>query len=241
MREDKTEVLIVGAGPVGLLTAVILADSGINVRIIDREERTATRSYACALHPRTLELLQKVGVVETLLEQGRRIQTVAFYDGETRRAELDLNRLTGDFPFLLILPQSALEKALEQRLYQAGRLSVHWNYRFDHLQADEDDVLAMLERLGGTATGYIVPHWETVVMRRFGIRTQFVVGADGQNSLVRRRLGIEYERLSGPQSFAVVEFSSDREAENELRIVLDDSTTNVLWPLPGNKQRWTIQ
>src|SRR5712664_2606483 len=57
MRVQKTEVLVAGAGPVGLMTAALLAESDIQVEIIDREERTTTRSYACALHPGTMRLL----------------------------------------------------------------------------------------------------------------------------------------------------------------------------------------
>jgi 2-polyprenyl-6-methoxyphenol hydroxylase-like FAD-dependent oxidoreductase len=62
MREEQTEVLVVGAGPVGLLAAVLLAEAGIRVRVIDCEERTTTRSYACALHPRVLRLLTRLGL-----------------------------------------------------------------------------------------------------------------------------------------------------------------------------------
>ena len=71
MREERTEVLVVGAGPVGLLTAILLAEAGIEVRIIDREERTASRSYACALHPRTLRLLDGMGLAAPALAAGR--------------------------------------------------------------------------------------------------------------------------------------------------------------------------
>ena len=61
MRELRTEVLVVGAGPVGLCTALLLAEAGIETVIIDRETRTAARSYACALHPGSLELLDRLG------------------------------------------------------------------------------------------------------------------------------------------------------------------------------------
>src|SRR5271166_6098469 len=91
MREERTEVLVVGAGPVGLLTAILLAEAGIEVKIIDREERTTARSYACALHARTLNLLQQLGLAAPILEHGRRVQTVAFYDREARRAEVKLS------------------------------------------------------------------------------------------------------------------------------------------------------
>ena len=95
MQEERTEVLVVGAGPVGLLTAIVLAEAGIEVKIIDREDRTTARSYACALHPRTLRLLSPMGLAAPVLERGRRTQTVAFYDGAARRAEIKLGELGG--------------------------------------------------------------------------------------------------------------------------------------------------
>jgi len=58
---------------------------------------------------------------------------------------------------------------------------------------------------------------------------------------VRQRLGIEHTRVAGPEYFAAYEFEPDEKVEDEVRVVLDPSTTNVLWPLPGNKYRWTFQ
>src|SRR5579859_2484745 len=129
MRESQTEVLVVGAGPIGLWTALLLAEAGIAVTIIDQESHTAARSYACGLHPRTLELLSRLGLAETLLAGGRRIEKLAFYGSDTREAELDFSGLAGSFPFMLIVPQSSVESLLEQRLGQAG-VAVHWNHRF---------------------------------------------------------------------------------------------------------------
>src|SRR5262249_14594468 len=106
MRTQKTDVLVVGAGPTGLLTALLLSEAGVDVTVIDREERTAARSYACALHSSSLALLDRLGLAATVLEHGRRIDTIGFYDGELRRAEIQLPQLDGDFPFLLVLPQS---------------------------------------------------------------------------------------------------------------------------------------
>jgi 2-polyprenyl-6-methoxyphenol hydroxylase-like FAD-dependent oxidoreductase len=240
MRDEQTEVLVVGAGPVGLLTATLAAEAGLAVKIIDQEARTTARSYACALHARTLKLLDGMGLAAAMLEQGRRIETMAFYEHESRRAEVKLSELGGDFPFLLILPQSAVEEVLEQRLQKAG-VAVNWNHRFDSVQEQGEEVTATVEELGGTATGYIVPHWETVVRKRIPVHARFVVGADGHGSLVRHRLGIENTRVAGPEFFAAYEFESEGLAEQEVRVVLDEATTNVLWPLAGNRCRWTFQ
>jgi 2-polyprenyl-6-methoxyphenol hydroxylase-like FAD-dependent oxidoreductase len=240
MREEQTEVLVVGAGPVGLLTAIQLAEAGLQVRIIDQETRTTARSYACALHPRTLKLLDQMGLAAPVLEHGRRVETLGFYDRQSRRAELKLPAAGGDFPFLLILPQSAFEDVLEQRLRKAG-VAVGWNHRFENLEEQGEAVLATVAEMGGTATGYIVPHWETVVKRQFPIRARFLVGADGHGSRVRQRLGIEHTRVAGPEFFAAYEFELEGKGEEEVRVVLDDATTNVLWPLPGNRSRWTFQ
>jgi 2-polyprenyl-6-methoxyphenol hydroxylase-like FAD-dependent oxidoreductase len=141
MREERTEVLVVGAGPVGLLTAILLAEAGVEVKIIDCEERTTARSYACALHPRALKLLSQLGLAAAVVERGRRIETVAFYDGAARRAEVKLSELGGEFPFMVILPQNVLEGVLEERLRKAG-VAVNWNHRFDDFHDAGETVVA---------------------------------------------------------------------------------------------------
>jgi 2-polyprenyl-6-methoxyphenol hydroxylase-like FAD-dependent oxidoreductase len=181
-----------------------------------------------------------MGLAAPMLEAGRRVEKIAFYDGVTRQAEVKLSQLGGAFPFMVILPQNALESLLEQRLRKLG-VAVNWNHRFADLQSEAETVVATIEELGATATGYIVPHWETMVKRSFPVRAQFLVGADGYGSQVRQRLGIENTRVAGPEFFAAYEFEPEEQVEDEARVVLDQATTNVLWPLPGKKCRWTFQ
>jgi 2-polyprenyl-6-methoxyphenol hydroxylase-like FAD-dependent oxidoreductase len=241
MREERTEVLVVGAGPVGLWSALLLAEAGVEVAIIDREQRTAARSYACALHPQTLRLFERLDLAAPLIEKGRRVPTIAFYDHESRRAEVSLAKTDKDFPFLLLLPQNAVESMLEERLKKAG-VNVQWNHRLDDVQPETEGVTATVEELEGTSTGYIVPHWETVVKRRRPVRADFLVGADGHHSTVRHRLGIECQHVAGPFFFAAFEFESESQSENELRVVLDETSTNVLWKGGQSgfrSRRWT--
>ncbi len=240
MHTQETEILVVGAGPVGLWTALLASQAGLETVIVDREERTAARSYACALHARSLRLLERAGLLQETLALGRKVHTIAFYEGPTQQAELDLAKVSKDFPFLLLVPQNALEGLLQARLKQAG-CRVEWNHRFDGLEQQEQEVTATIEELAGTSTGYIVPHWETVVKNRIPVRAQFLVGADGHRSLMRERLGLQFQRAGDASSFAAYEFETKDSCADEVRVVLDGQSTNVLWPLPENRYRWTFQ
>jgi 2-polyprenyl-6-methoxyphenol hydroxylase-like FAD-dependent oxidoreductase len=241
VRETNAEVLIAGAGPVGMTTALLLAEQGVKVALIDAEGGTAAQSYACALHPQSLELLDRFGLSAEILEWGQRIDTVAFYEGPSRQAEIKLADLPAKFPFVVVLPQNALEWLLERTLNRLAGIKVNWRHRLSDLRSSGSGVVANVDQLGGTSLGYIVPHWEVIVQDTTQVAAAFLVGADGHASLVRRCLGIEYERVGQPELFAVFEFETNAELGSEVRVVLDDATTNVLWPLPGGRCRWSFQ
>jgi 2-polyprenyl-6-methoxyphenol hydroxylase-like FAD-dependent oxidoreductase len=240
-RTDETDVLVVGAGPVGMLTALLLAEDGIRVKIIDKEERTAAHSYACVLHPAALELLARIGLVEEIRAIGWPVRTLAFYEGDSRRAEIKFSGLSGTFREALALPQSTLEQILETRLLALSGIKVLWNHRLMDLQLDQDSVVASIDKLGQTAKGYIVAEWDWTVEKQIETRAAFVIGADGHDSKVRSLLGIDYERIAGPEQFAVFEFETDGDIGNEIGIAMDEATTNVLWRLPNETCRWTFQ
>ena len=239
-ERSEAQVLVVGAGPVGLFSALSLTERGLSVRIVDEELRTAAHSYALALHPHTIKVLADLGLGAELVDRGYRVNKVAFYDGNQRRAELDMDTLACEHPYMLVLPQSALEGLLEQRLAQKG-VKVQWNHSVSNLQSVGDSAVAVVDQLGKVSGGYAASTTEWVVEKSTRVRAAFVVGADGHRSIVRRSLGADYQRLGDPAFYAVFEFHSGADFANEVRIVLDDETTNVLWPLPGGRCRWSFQ
>ena len=238
----KTEIdaLVVGAGPVGMFTALALAHHGIRTRIIDKESRTAGHSYACALHPSSLKLLSDFGVGKDLAERGRHITSVAFFDGTSKRADLALSKIPGDYPFVLVLEQSGLEDLLEETLQGKG-VKVEWNHRLQDLQPEDDAVTATVEKFASSGHGFIVPEFEPSVQSVETIRAAIVIGADGQNSMVRRRLNIDSYHFREPQEFAVYETELADDPGDEMRVVLAAATANVMWPLTGNRCRWSFQ
>ena len=92
-------------------------------------------SYAGALHPYTLLLLDQLGLAEEVLKAGRRLDAIGFCEGGSRRAEIRLSELSAKFPFLMVLPQSRLESLLETALSQRAGVKVNWKRRFSTLRA----------------------------------------------------------------------------------------------------------
>jgi 2-polyprenyl-6-methoxyphenol hydroxylase-like FAD-dependent oxidoreductase len=224
-----------------MFTALRLAQGGIAVQLIDQESRTAGRSYACALHPRTLQLLDEAGIAREAIQRGQKIETVAFYEGAQRRAEVRLSALPVEFPFVLVLAQSALEDLLEKKLNEQGGVKVQWNHRLADLEMKDRAAAATIEEMALAGKGYIVPGFELEVKNTVSARADFVVGADGQNSAVRQRLGIPCEAAGGPELFTVYELETESALAPEMSIVFQQQTVSVLWPLAEKKCRWSFQ
>ena len=217
-----------------------MKQNGIDTQIIDQESRTAGHSYSCALHPRSMELLRQAGLANEAVQLGHRITTVGFYEGSARRAEVRLSELPIEFPFALVLEQSALENLLEQKLRHAG-VKVLWSHRLANVEMDEHQATATIEKLGTTGKGYGVPDFDVVVEKSLQARAQFMVGADGSNSMVRRGLGIGFGHAGAPQHFAVYELEAGGVCGHEARVVLDETRSSVLWPLSDTRCRWSFQ
>lgn len=236
----KPEVLVVGAGPVGLFTALALCTRGVQVQVIDKDWRTGTRSYALALHAQSLRLFEQLGLLGNVLERARRVRKVGLYDRAGRRGELRINDLAEDHSFLAVLPQEALESILCDALVQHG-VKVDWSHQAANLEQGPDGCKVGLEKLSKDSVGYTVQHTEWVVSKRKQLEVPFVIGADGHFSAVRRSLELEFPTVGDAGEFAVFEFQTDAELGDEMRLSLDPDTTNVCWPLPGNWCRFSFQ
>ena len=239
-KKKKPEVLVVGAGPVGLFTALLLARSGIRVQIIDEAWHSATRSYALMLHADTLRLMSEVDLRTPIEAMAYRIERIGFYDAERRRHELRLTDLTGPDPFVAALPQRFLESVLIEALEHQG-VQVQWNHRLSRIEARDDHVGVVIDTLEKDSVGYGIAHTEWVVRSRHSNEIPFVIGADGHRSLVRRQLDIEFDEVGPPQHFAVFEFVSDARLGREMRVMLAPNHSGVLWPLPNGSCRFSFE
>lgn len=239
-HQPDLDVLVAGAGPVGLLGALTLARGGRRVRVIDEEWRETARSYALALHPGSLELLAAAGLSAALDARGHRVDRVVYYGGRERRHEVSLARLASPFPYALVLPQQELEAALTQKLAELGSGEVSWSHRLAGFSQDAAGVDADVQRLGKASSGYAVAGTGWVVDEEWRQRSRLLIGADGHRSLVRRRLGLEFAQRGEASLHAVFEFAAAHGDRDQVSVVLDDDGTSVLWPLPGGRWRWSF-
>lgn len=239
-RHPDPEVLVVGAGPVGLAATLFLQQHGVRVQVVDVHQHTTQHSYALAIHPRTLRSLDEAGLSEGLIAAGRKLTKVAYYEGRERRAEIDYSRLASKHPYLLVLRQSVLEKAAEQALRQK-KLKVRWGHQLQALDVDGPSLSAKVAKLDQVDTGYAVSHSEWVVTGSETIRPAFVIGADGYDSAVRRMAGIEMTAHGEGKIFSVFEIEASGELPGEVRVILDPDSTSVYWPLEKGRCRWGFQ
>src|SRR5260370_12855374 len=122
-KTRDTDVLIVGAGPTGLVLALWLTRLGVRVRILDKTSEPGTTSRAVAVQARTLELYRQVGLGDTIAERGRRAVAVNLWvAGKTAARAVfgDMGAGVSPYPYALIFPQDEHERLLIERLAEAG-------------------------------------------------------------------------------------------------------------------------
>ncbi|GLX97382.1 FAD-dependent monooxygenase [Herbidospora sp. NBRC 101105] len=185
-----TDVIVVGAGPTGLLLAGDLAEAGVAVTILERRDGTISNlSRAFGVHARTLEQLDARGLADRLVSTGATLGEVRLFD----RVTVDLGRLPSRFPYLLITPQYNVENLLLERALAAGAEIVHAAEVVDVRQDDTEVTVTT------TAQTY---------------RAAYVVGADGFRSAVRRAVGQPFPGRSVLKSIMLADVKvAERPAE----------------------------
>jgi 2-polyprenyl-6-methoxyphenol hydroxylase-like FAD-dependent oxidoreductase len=160
------QVLVVGAGPTGLVLAAELLARGINVRIIDQGDGVALQSRAIGIHARTLEVLDTMGLAERFIERGQVVRHLRMYSGGRCLVSLEFARSGSPFGFLLDLPQDQTERLLRARVAELGGV-VEPRTELTGLTVGRDAVTATVCH-GGGLTRSPPGTWSAVTVRTAG-------------------------------------------------------------------------
>src|SRR6516165_9176932 len=145
----ECQVLIVGAGPVGLTMALELVRHGISCRIVEKNATPTDQSRALGIHARTLEIFENMGVLSEVLKQGQKIHVLNVYANKRRILHVTLDELESPYPFVISLPQSQTERILAKVLEERG-VKVEREVELVEVAHDERNVKATLKYSDGS-------------------------------------------------------------------------------------------
>ena len=195
MNHD-TPVIISGAGPVGLVTALVLAKAGVPSIVLEAEPHLTHDLRAGTYHPPTLEMLDRIGVTPLMLRTGIQVprwQSCDLEEGLIAEWDLDLLRDDTPYPFRLHLEQHLLTPLVMECLRAHPSTQVLFSHALTGFTQDSDGVTVQVQ----TPTGEVQ------------MRAQWLIGADGGRSKVRKNAGIEFAGYTWPERYSVISTTFD--------------------------------
>jgi len=222
-----TDVLVVGAGPTGLMLANQLGRRGVRAMIVDRHAGPARETRALGVQARTLEIYSHLGIIEQALQLGKRATGANMWAAGRRMARVplgDSGRDLSPFPFLLILGQDDNERLLGELLAKWD-MAVAWNTELVGLRQEADQVIAKVRQPDGTIRE---------------VRAAWVAGCDGARSMVREASGIAFPGAPYEHVFFVADTEiTGPMVRDELNVYFWRDGFRVFFPMRGT-DHWRI-
>ncbi|MFC8045608.1 FAD-dependent monooxygenase [Nocardia sp. NPDC057353] len=214
------EVLVVGAGPVGLAAAVESARRGVRCRVVEQLSERPRFAKAVGVQPRTLEVFEGMGVLREVLDAAVRMRGQLVYADGAEVARLDLEP-PPDIPYgFAALPQYETERILGERLLRCG-VRVEYRTALASFEQDGSGVTAVLRGPGGEET----------------VRVGYLVGADGAHSAVRKGLGLSFEGAAFAEQYMLGDVELDWTVPSGYGVrSTRRADVLVCIPLPGHRR-----
>ena len=219
------DVLVIGGGPVGLFTAAVLLQHGVSVRILEQRTGPEPHSRAIGIHPPSLDALQGIGVAAAMVAEGVPIRRGIAVGGGRTIARMSFAGVSANFPFVLALPQSRTEAALERRVRELDPDALHRGVRVDRLDDDGGQVAAEANA-GGSAVHYTA---------------SIAIAADGVRSTVRPQLGTAVRAKDYRDSYLMGDFAESTGFGPDAALFLESAGIVESFPLPGMLRRWVVR
>ncbi|MGY2087888.1 FAD-dependent monooxygenase [Nocardia gipuzkoensis] len=228
--EGSNHILIVGAGPVGSLAAIILRRWGVACRVIDMAGGRARTSNACVLHARSLELLAHLGLADPLVARGRRTRRMNYHFlGTGEIARLDFTQLDSSYPYMLTISQAETERILHEEHALLGG-TIEWN----------TELLSVSTDSGGHTTARVVNKADG---REEILHPDRIIGCDGVHSTVRQQMGmtvVSGKYYADQMRMTDAPISGLPLFKEDLDYLVEPDRMTLLIPLPGDIHRLLV-
>lgn len=219
------DVAVIGAGPVGLFTALALTRQGLRVAIFESYQQVPTENRAATIHSSTLSILDETGLIDAVLARGLRsdiFQWRDFVSGDVV-AEYDFGLLENEckYPFAVQLEQHKLVNLIRERLEGNPLVSYHGGCTVQRFTELDDRVIVEAENDAGAVQ----------------CEARYLIGCDGARSLVRKSIGVEFEGYTFNEKFGVVTVQHDFAASMGFRVrnyLSDVDCWFGIFKVPGN-------
>lgn len=218
------QVLVVGAGPVGLTLAAELVRYGVQVRIIDRSSHPKETSKALVVWSRTLELLERMGCSPAFLDAGLRARGASIRSGRTMLGRTSFDVIASPYDFALMLPQCDTERLLNAQLQALG-VMVERRVELTGFTQAQSHIEARLAHAGGA---------EEV------LQASWLIGCDGAHSTVRHGLGFAFEGGAQGDDWMLADIRLEGEGKppaDEIATFLHRDGPFGVFPIPGGRAR----
>jgi len=216
-------VLVVGARPTGLMMASQLARHGIRCRVIDTAPHPTRLSKALAIHARTLEIFENIGIADRFVSSGVKAHGGSIYSGGKRIAHFLFDGLDSRYNYALMLPQDETEALIEKHLESFG-LQVERSTELIGFTQDSQSVVATLRLANG---------------REEPCRAEYLIGCDGAHSSVRHALKLAFEGAEYEENFALADVMVDSSMPND-EIVGFASEKGIVFFFPITNGRYRL-
>lgn len=225
MSKADSDIVIVGGGPVGLYLAGRLIQKGIFCRILEKRTTIDKHSKSLGIHPVSLELFDRAEIVDSFLKEGLKIKKgVAFWDTE-KIGEISFENCPPPFRFILALPQWKTEKILEAWVRKLDSNALIRGTEVSDVSKSDSFVEIAYDKNGETKS----------------IRSHFVVGCDGKNSIVRKSSGIKFVGEAYPDCYIMGDFEDTTPFGSDAVVYLHSDGLIESFPLPNGQRRWVVK